>query len=95
MFTVCPASGKKLKLKDLTSLKFTATPPEDKGKYMDPITRATLTNSSKLVVLKPTGTVLLEESYERCVKPDGVYEGVEISELNVKDNVLRHAHGWK
>lgn len=53
--TYCPASGKKLRLKDLVAVKFARTPEEDSGVYMDPVTQDTFTNASSLVVLKPTG----------------------------------------
>jgi hypothetical protein len=55
MSTRCPATGKKLKLKDLVAVRFTRAPEEEEGRYTDPVTRETFTNSSALVVLKPTG----------------------------------------
>lgn len=55
--TYCPASGKKLRLKDLIAVKFVRTPEEDSGVYMDPVTQDTFTNASSLVVLKPTGAL--------------------------------------
>lgn len=55
--TYCPASGKKLRLKDLIAVKFARTPEEDSGVYMDPVTQDTFTNASSLVVLKPTGVL--------------------------------------
>ena len=54
--TYCPASGKKLRLKDLIPVKFARTPEEDSGVYMDPVTQDTFTNARSLVVLRPTGT---------------------------------------
>ena len=56
--TYCPASGKKLRLKDLIAVKFTRTPEEDSGIYMDPVTQDTFTNANSLVVLKPTGELV-------------------------------------
>jgi nitric oxide synthase-interacting protein len=73
--TYCPASGKKLRLKDLVAVHFTPVPEGEGGLYMDPVTRETFTNSSRLVALKPTGTVMMRETYEQCVKKDGHYEG--------------------
>lgn len=61
--TYCPATGKKLRLKDLVPVKFTQVPEGEDDLYIDPLTRQTLTNSSKLVVLKATGDVILEETY--------------------------------
>ena len=53
--TYCPASGKKLRLKDLIAVRFTRVPEEDSGVFMDPVTKDTFTNANALVVLKPTG----------------------------------------
>ena len=59
--TYCPASGKKLRLKDLIAVKFTKVPEEDSGVYMDPVTKDTFTNASSIVVLKPTGKRFLKK----------------------------------
>lgn len=82
--TYCPASGKKLKLKDLVPVKFTKV-KDGNGLYMDPVTHDTLINSNKLVVLVPTGDVMLEDTYNKCVKPDGVFGNppVQIREKGV------------
>lgn len=53
--TYCPATGKKLRLKDLTPVKLTRVREGEDGRYCDPVTGDTLTNSNKLVLLKPTG----------------------------------------
>lgn len=53
--TYCPASGKKLRLKDCVAVKFTSVREGESGLYMDPVTMETLTNSSRLVVIAPTG----------------------------------------
>ncbi|DBA91104.1 TPA: hypothetical protein ACH3X1_016068 [Trebouxia sp. C0004] len=53
--TYCPASGKKLRLKDLIPVRFTRVPEEDSGVFMDPVTKDNFTNASSLVVLKATG----------------------------------------
>ena len=60
MDTRCPASGAKLRFKDLTILNFTRPPPgEEASCYaIDPVTNDALTNAHKLVVLKPTGEPL-------------------------------------
>lgn len=73
--TVCPANGKKLRMKDLIPVRFTPVPEGAEGQFMDPLTKDTLTNHSKLVCIKTSGDVLLKETYERLVKPDGVYDG--------------------
>lgn len=56
MNTYCPASGKKLRLKDLIPVRFTRVPEDETGFAMDPVTRDNFTNASQLVLLKPTGT---------------------------------------
>lgn len=81
--TYCPASGKKLRLKDLIPVKFTCVGKSETGRYMDPITKDTLTNVSRLVVLKPTGHVMLEDTYKKCVKPDGHYDGMKVRDKDV------------
>jgi nitric oxide synthase-interacting protein len=68
--TFCPASGKKLRLKDCVAVRFTRAPEGEaqagasssgqagsssSGLYMDPVTMDTFTNASKLVVIAPTG----------------------------------------
>ena len=58
MDTFCPASGKKLRLKDLIPVRLTRVPEGQTGFAMDPITKDTFTNASRLVLLKPTGAAL-------------------------------------
>lgn len=53
--TYCPASGKKLRLKDCVAVKFTRVRENEQGMYMDPVTLETFTNATKLVVIVPTG----------------------------------------
>lgn len=55
MDTYCPASGKKLRLKELIPVRFTRVPEGESGFAMDPVTRDNFTNASQLVLLKPTG----------------------------------------
>lgn len=57
MDTICPATGKKLKLKDLTTVNFTRVPEGEDGFAMDPVTKDTFTNASRLAILKPTGMI--------------------------------------
>eukprot|EP00192_Tetraselmis_astigmatica_P014249 CAMPEP_0117675388 /NCGR_PEP_ID=MMETSP0804-20121206/15577_1 /TAXON_ID=1074897 /ORGANISM="Tetraselmis astigmatica, Strain CCMP880" /LENGTH=307 /DNA_ID=CAMNT_0005484385 /DNA_START=301 /DNA_END=1224 /DNA_ORIENTATION=- len=80
---MCPCSGKKLRMKDLVLLKFTKVPEGESGRYMDPVTKDTFTNRSKLVCLKPTGDVMLEETYKKLVKPEGNFNGTKIREKDV------------
>ncbi len=55
MDTYCPASGKKLRLKDLIPVRLTRVPEGQTGFAMDPVTQDTFTNASRLVLLKSTG----------------------------------------
>mmetsp|Transcript_5486 Transcript_5486/g.9493 ORF Transcript_5486/g.9493 Transcript_5486/m.9493 type:complete len:322 (-) Transcript_5486:741-1706(-) len=83
--TVCPASGKKLRMKDLVDVKFTMVPnaSESEGRYIDPVTKDTFTASHKLVVLVPTGDVVMKETYEKVLKPDGEWKGHKLRERDV------------
>ncbi|KAG1658385.1 hypothetical protein FOA52_010063 [Chlamydomonas sp. UWO 241] len=86
--TLCPASGKKLRMKDLIAVNFTPVPDGDgdgDAEYMDPITKDTINNFSKLVVIKTTGDVMLKDTYTKLVKPDGVFNGKRIKDSDVID----------
>lgn len=48
-------------------------------RWMDPVTFDVLTNRSHLVVLKPSGHVMLKETYTRLVRPDGQWEGKPVT----------------
>ncbi|CAG9462832.1 unnamed protein product [Pedinophyceae sp. YPF-701] len=87
----CPVTGRKLKLKDLVAVKFTPIPggPTEAGangqvlRYMDPVTKDTLTNRSKLVLLKPTGDVVLASTWKKVIEPDGEYNGRKVTAKDV------------
>ena len=84
--TSCPTTKKKLRMKDLTEVKFMPMPEgvsEKEGKYLDPLTRDPLTDKAQVVVLRPSGVAMLESSYERFVKPDGVYNGKKVRAKDV------------
>ncbi|KAI3437726.1 hypothetical protein D9Q98_000174 [Chlorella vulgaris] len=83
MTTLCPATGEAIKLKDLVSVRFTRVPDGGPNEYMDPVTKDVFTNASRLMVLKPTGDVVLKETWERCIKPDGHYDGKQVGEEDV------------
>ena len=76
MDVLCPVTSKKLRMKDLTPIKFTSASDDVPNSFMDPLSNDMLNNSSKLVVIKATGDVLLEKTYKACIKPDGIYKGV-------------------
>lgn len=81
--TYCPASGKKLRLKDCVAVKFTRVREGEGGMYMDPVTLETFTNASKLVVIRPTGDVVSEETYTKCIKPDGEFKGKRVGPKDI------------
>jgi nitric oxide synthase-interacting protein len=81
--TYCPASGKKLRLKDCVAVKFTRVREGESGLYMDPVTLETFTNASKLVVIAPTGDVVSEETYQKCIKPDGEFKGKKVGPSDI------------
>ena len=58
--TICPATGRKLALKSLISVKFNRLPPGEEGYAIDPVTKDVFSNASRLVVLKPTGECLMK-----------------------------------
>lgn len=78
--TRCPASGSKMRLKDLSAVRFTPVPEGEAGRHMDPVTKDVFTNSSRLMVLRPTGDVVLQETWEKCIKPEGSFKGVRVRE---------------
>ena len=72
MNTYCPASGKKLRLKDLIPIRFTRCAEDEEGFAKDPVTKDTFTNANRLVVLKCTGRnaqalAFLQESFRLLV----------------------------
>jgi nitric oxide synthase-interacting protein len=81
--TTCPATGKKLKLRDLVDVKFTRVPGGGPNDYMDPVTRDLLTNASRLLLLRPTGDVVLEATWRTCIRPEGRYGGAEVGDADV------------
>jgi nitric oxide synthase-interacting protein len=81
--TYCPASGKKLRLKDCVAVKLTRVREGESGLYMDPVTMETLTNSTRLVVIAPTGDVVSEETYKKCIKPDGEFKGKRVGPKDI------------
>jgi nitric oxide synthase-interacting protein len=42
---------------------------------MDPVTKDTLTNASRLAVLVPSGEVVLRETYKACIQDEGQFNG--------------------
>lgn len=83
MTTRCPSSGKPLKMKDLIPIKLKSVPGGDRNEYSDPISGDSFTNASRLVVLKPTGDVVLKDTWENVIKPEGHYEGTRITDEDI------------
>jgi nitric oxide synthase-interacting protein len=78
----CPASGKKLKLKDLFPVSLMRD-PENARKYIDPLTKDELTNRDSLVAIRTSGVVMKKKTYENLVKPDGELNGKAVSPKDV------------
>ncbi|KAL6769034.1 hypothetical protein ACKKBF_B17225 [Auxenochlorella protothecoides x Auxenochlorella symbiontica] len=76
--TRCPASGKPLRLRDLTSVALTPLPDGAAQEFMDPVSRDPFTNATRLMVIKPTGDVVSEETWRTCILPEGSYRGVPL-----------------
>ena len=82
--TICPTTGKKLRMKDLTDVKWTKLPPsaaEDaasRWRYMCPVTRETLTDASRVVVLKPSGAAVSKEAYDKVLAREKEWDGRRI-----------------
>ena len=64
-----------MKLKDLIKVDFTEAPDDTDARFRDPVSLQQFTNATRLVVLKPLGTVMCKSTYEKFVKPDGNYNG--------------------
>ena len=66
MNTYCPATGKKLRLKDLIPIRFERCTEEEDGFAKDPVTKDTFTNANRLVVIKGTGGCALAWLSHSC-----------------------------
>ena len=76
--TKCPTTLKKLRLKDLLSVKWTKVRKGEEiggARYMCPVTFKTFTNATKIVVLKPSGHAVSEEAWTKVVKDEGTHDG--------------------
>eukprot|EP00227_Mantoniella_beaufortii_P020578 CAMPEP_0197590892 /NCGR_PEP_ID=MMETSP1326-20131121/12278_1 /TAXON_ID=1155430 /ORGANISM="Genus nov. species nov., Strain RCC2288" /LENGTH=153 /DNA_ID=CAMNT_0043156193 /DNA_START=35 /DNA_END=496 /DNA_ORIENTATION=+ len=75
----CPTTLKKLRMKDLLEVKWTRVPKaEDSERYMCPITFKTFTNTTQIIILKPSGDAISEEAYKRVVEKEGGYNGKKV-----------------
>lgn len=79
--TRCPMRASKLGTKDLTDVKWATTGTDSRP--ICPLCRSFFSNSSHIVVLKPTGDAIDEECYKRIVKPEGSYNGKRIRSRDV------------
>lgn len=83
----CPF-GKPLKRKNLKKVVFTPTPDSasktkaEKGKWMCPMSRKTLTNTTKMYFIVATGDVVTEESAKIIVK-DKSFKGKKVKKKHV------------
>ena len=81
--TRCPATMKKLRLKDLIPVRWTKVRSGEAGRYMCPITFRTFTNTTNIVILKTTGDAISEEAYKRVVEKEGSYNGHTVKPKDV------------
>merc|ERR1712098_643760 len=67
----CPVSGKPLRLKDLTPINFKLSGDvrDGAGMYCCSVTAKPITHQVAYL-LKPSGHVVLEDTYKRVVKPE-------------------------
>ena len=100
--TVCPISGKNLKLKDLTNVKFTPMPQGDSkslicqdNRFMCAVTSDVLTNFTACVVLKTSGSVVTLDCYDNLIKKD-MLDPISNTKLSEKDVIFlkRGATGY-
>lgn len=83
MRTICPASGKPIKMKDLVTVKFKKAPHGGQHEYVDPVTGDSFTNASRLLVIKPTGDVILEDTWKKIIRGEGEINGVKVADEDV------------
>uniref|UniRef100_A0A1I7V0J6 Nitric oxide synthase-interacting protein homolog n=1 Tax=Caenorhabditis tropicalis TaxID=1561998 RepID=A0A1I7V0J6_9PELO len=72
---LCPVSGKPIKMKELLEVNFTPMPGTEgsaKPKFVCPITRDELTNTTKCAYLKKSKAVVKFDVVEKLIKGDGV-----------------------
>lgn len=77
LYTKCPQTGKKLRAKDLTKVKWTKA-TDDESVFICPVIMKTFTNSTPIVILKPTGDAISKEAYDLVIKKEGAYEGKKV-----------------
>eukprot|EP00746_Dinoflagellata_sp_MGD_P159509 gnl/MRDRNA2_/MRDRNA2_86718_c0_seq1.p1 gnl/MRDRNA2_/MRDRNA2_86718_c0~~gnl/MRDRNA2_/MRDRNA2_86718_c0_seq1.p1 ORF type:complete len:317 (+),score=3.81 gnl/MRDRNA2_/MRDRNA2_86718_c0_seq1:66-1016(+) len=101
-YTKCPIMGTKLELKDLTALKFsTVSFASEKGLvsyFVDPITKDFFTNRSTLVCIRPTGDVVLLQTYKMVIESEKNYcdpklKKKDIIELRKGGTGFAQSHG--
>ena len=78
MDTYCPATGEKLRMKDLVDIKWTKAGAGEQGRHKCPVCGDVFSNASVLVCLKPTGSVLHRRCYDQFIKPEGTFDGKRI-----------------
>uniref|UniRef100_A0AC35UH31 Nitric oxide synthase-interacting protein homolog n=1 Tax=Rhabditophanes sp. KR3021 TaxID=114890 RepID=A0AC35UH31_9BILA len=77
---LCPITGSPLKFKQLMDVKFTSISDNNKkqhiagkkDRYMCPISHDVLTQSTKCVYLKTSGSVITKEAFEKTIRKDMV-----------------------
>ncbi|CCD71554.1 Nitric oxide synthase-interacting protein homolog [Caenorhabditis elegans] len=72
---LCPVSGKPIKLKELLEVKFTPMPGTETAahrKFLCPVTRDELTNTTRCAYLKKSKSVVKYDVVEKLIKGDGI-----------------------
>lgn len=96
----CPMSGKPLKMKDLTSVKFTKVDEKvdrvglinRQDRYVCAVTRDMLGNSVPCAVLRPSGAVVTLECVEKLIKKD-MTDPISGEKLTEKDIIVLQRGG--
>jgi hypothetical protein len=65
--------------------RFSKVPAGESGLYMDPVTKDTFGNASRLVVLVPSGEVVLKDTYKACVQDEGQFNGGWVGVLGLRE----------
>ncbi|CAI2351579.1 unnamed protein product [Caenorhabditis sp. 36 PRJEB53466] len=86
--TLCPVSGKPIKMKELMEVQFTPMPGTEtaaKRRFVCPVTRDELTNTTRCAYLKKSKAVVKYDVVEKLIKGDGVdpINGEPISEGDI------------
>jgi len=89
----CPMRGTKLRRKDLVDIRWTHSPGKS-HEPMCPMCKRVFTNSTTIIVIKPTGDAIDEECYKRSVKADRSFNGHPIKSMRDTIQLERPGTGF-